>query len=142
MTRGLQRFDDGHSIVWQHAPPVRANVGAGGSLESLYVWGPGSDQDYLRVDSLTLGLNFVASDVGAEAVVLWYLGTSPTPSILLLTGMGGPIGQTLPNTFVQLQLPMIFMDTSSFVIRCDSAVTSLSSCSAVMSYSVGSADPT
>jgi hypothetical protein len=105
----LARFDQTHHLEWM--PSGTYNVTCGiGSVAALYSFDPTDGLEYLRVDYLSVSLNFAILDLDAAAAIMLQIGPLGTYVPLITTAVGGPTTDTHLRATTQLQLPFVMVD--------------------------------
>lgn len=121
---GIDRFDAGHELQWIPGVFDRANAPSGAGPFSLYAFdGAAGGPAYMRIDYLSLALDYTNSDVATIAGIYYYLGTSITRTALLLIGQAGITPPLLPGSTVQLSQPFVVSGPISLVVECTSSIT-------------------
>lgn len=119
-----ERFDAGHELHWE--PWASNNIWASaGGPQPLFAFSPGTPgPDFLRVDYLSVVLQFAYADINAAAVINMSRLDGIPGNVVLLTATSGPV--TIDShLYATTQLAQPFIITQQFFMTVELHTTAL-----------------
>jgi hypothetical protein len=136
----LGRFDMGQQVTWVPGGITNVTIPIDG-VAILFSFDPGDGPEYLRVDYLSVELDFAITDLDAAGVIMLRVGSGGTDVPIISTSIGGPTYENRLRQCTQMALPLYISQVVAFRVEGHSSGTTLSSVSATIGISTAYAPP-